>query len=132
MPYTGVTAKITVKDGAAEKTIAYISNWSIEETRDMIEYTELGAKTKGKVPSMYGWTASADGSADFADASAQKTLRTAMVNGTEVSVKFYLDATTFLTGKAYVESLSVDIAADDKANISISLNGIGVLSDTAA
>lgn len=132
MPYTGVTAKITVKEGSAEKTIGYISNWSVEEKRDIVEYTQLGVKTKGKLPSTYGWTASADGAADFETASAQKTLRTAMLNGTAVNVKFYLDNTTFLTGSAYVDSLSIDISAEDKANVSISLNGIGELSDTAS
>lgn len=126
--YTGLTAKLEIKSGVeSSAAVAYISNWSVEETRDIIEVTKLGSKAKEKKPSLYSWTASAEGTADFGVTSNQIKFREAMVNGTLVDVTFYLDETVKFSGKAYIESMSVDISAEDKGNISISLNGDGEL-----
>lgn len=127
--YTGLTAKLELKakGDSAAATVAYISNWSVEETRDVIEIVRLGEKAKEKVPAGYSWSASAEGTADFSDASAQSKFREAMLSGDKVSVTFFLNDTTKLTGNAYVESFSLDISAEDKGNISISLNGDGEL-----
>lgn len=46
-----------------------------------------------------------------------------MISGESVTVNFYLDSATYLTGTAIVESMSLDISAEDKGNISISLSG---------
>ena len=127
--YTGLTAKLEIKTGSesAAATVAYISNWSVEETRDIIEVTKLGSKAKEKKPSLYSWTASAEGTVDFGTSANQKAFRDAMLNGTSVTVTFYLDETVKFSGTAYIESMSVDISAEDKGNISISLNGDGEL-----
>ena len=132
--YTGLTAKLEIKTGAeaAAATVAYISNWSVEETRDIIEVTKLGSKAKEKKPSLYSWSASAEGTVDFGTSSNQKAFRDAMVAGTPVSVTFYLDETVKFSGSAYIESMSVDISAEDKGNISISLNGDGELTLTTS
>lgn len=127
--YTGLTAKITINN--SDKEVAYISNWSVDETRDIIEVTCLGKKTKEVAPSLYYWSASAEGTADFTTPDAQKALREAMVNGTKVDVKFYLDDDTYLTGKAYVNTFSTNISAEDKGGVSISLTGDGELAMTA-
>ncbi len=120
MAYTGLTASLKIGEN---KPVAYISNWSVEETKDTIELTKLGVGYKEKIPSLYSWSASADGTADFTDTANQDTLRNAMINGTPVTVNFYLDSKTYLTGTAIVESMSLDISAEDKGNISISLSG---------
>lgn len=136
MAYSGLTAKLTLADGSTETDIGYISNFSVEETRDMIEITKFGKKSKEKIPSTYSWTASAEGSADFSTGSGQKLLRIAMIDGKPVKAKFYLDCTedkaVYLYGEAFVESLSTDIASDDKGNISISLSGTGLLKISSA
>lgn len=125
--YTGLTAKLSV----GGKDIAYISNWSVEETRDTVQVTKLGSKLKETYPTTYGWSASAAGAADFATLSGQAELRRAMLEGREVEVKFYLSETDRLDGKALVNSFSVDISAEDKGNVSISLTGCGELSLSA-
>ena len=128
--YTGLTAKLKINQDSTDAQVMYISNWSVEETRDIIEVTKLGSKAKEKKPSMYSWSASADGAVDFGTSSNQKALRDAMIAGTPISVTFYLDDTAEFTGTAYIESMSVDISAEDKGNISISLNGEGELTLT--
>ena len=132
--YTGLTAKLEIKTGseAAAATVAYISNWSVEETRDIIEVTKLGSKAKEKKPSLYSWSASAEGTVDFGSMTNQKAFRDAMIAGTPISVTFYLDETVKFSGTAYIESMSVDISAEDKGNISISLNGDGELTLTTS
>lgn len=127
--YTGLTAKLKV--GTNE--IGYISNWSVEQTRDTIEITELGVDTKKYEPSFISWTASAEGVADFTD-NGQLALTNAFAKGEKVTAEFYLvydkDNTaklTYLTGSAIIDKLSVDISAEDKANISINLTGSGKL-----
>lgn len=124
MIYTGLTAKLTIGEN---ETIGYISNWSVEETRDVIEVTQLGSKNKTVRPSLHYWTASAEGAADFESTSGQKKLRDAMVNGTAVTAKFYLDDGTYMTGKAYVTAFSVNISSEDKGGVSVSLTGDGEL-----
>lgn len=138
MPYKGITGKLTIMDGTnvqnsdyAGAPVAYISNWSVEETRDVVEITQLGSKSKEIMPSLLYWTASAEGAADFSNG-AQQSLRKAMVDGTSVKVRFYLDKDTYLDGTAYVTAFSVNISAEDKGGVSISLTGNGELKLTPA
>lgn len=121
--YTGITAKVSIGD----KNVAYISNFSIEQTRDIIESSWLGVDAKDKEYGRYSWSASADGAADFVNDEAQAKLHEAMKNRTPMAVVFYLNEKETLSGTALVESLSIDLSAEDKGNISISLNGKGHL-----
>ncbi len=132
MPYTGLTAKLTIGDA----DVAYISNWSVDETCDTLEITKLGENTKEILPSLCYWSASAEGTADFSGSS-QSAIRQAMIDGTSVKVRFYLDTNakgnspetkfTYLEGTAYVNSFSVNISAEDKGGVSIGLTGEGKL-----
>lgn len=126
MAYTGLTAKLSV----GEKDVAYISNWSIDETRDVIEITKLGSNEKEVVPSLYYWSASAEGAADFTTSSGQEDLRNAMLNDTAITVKFYLNDDTYLTGTAVITAFSLSISTEDKATVSISITGNGKLTLT--
>ncbi|MFR1566422.1 MAG: phage tail tube protein [Christensenellales bacterium] len=121
--YTGLTGKVKIgADTAAE--IAYISNWSVEDTVELIEVSELGKRTKGKLAGLRGWTASAEGAIEFSDAEkGHKALFEAMHNGNEVVCEFYLDSSTKFSGTGLIESLSIDLSAEDKGNVSISISG---------
>lgn len=126
--YTGLTAKLTINNSTT--AVAYISNWSVDETRDIVEVTRLGEKTKEIAPTLYYWSASAEGMADFATPDAQIAIREAMLAGTKIDVKFYLDNDTYLSGKAFVNTFSTNISAEDKGGVSISLTGSGELTLT--
>ena len=56
------------------------------------------------------------------------------MSATPVDVKFYLDVdkNVALYGKAYVTSFSVNISAEDKGGVSISLTGTGELTYSSA
>lgn len=126
MLYSGVTGKISIKKGTGTAVeAAHIASFNVELSKEIIEVVSFGDEYKEKIPSIKDWTASADGAADFATAGGQKLLYDAFEDGAKVEAVFYLDTTTFFTGDAYIESLSVDHAADGSAEISISLSGSG-------
>jgi predicted secreted protein len=120
--YTGLTGKVKIGKGSATE-IAYISNWSVEDTVELIEISELGKRTKDKVAGMRGWSGSADGAIEFGGERGHKALFDAMHNGDKVVCEFYLNDTTRFTGTGMIESLSIDLSAEDKGNISISISG---------
>ena len=122
--YTGLTGKITV--GGQE--VAYISNWSVEDTVELIEVTQLGKRTKDKIAGMCGWTAAAEGAIEFGGEKGHEALFDAMHKGNKVSCEFYLDTNIKFSGNGMIESLSIDLSAEDKGNISISISGCDELS----
>ncbi len=122
--YTGVTGKLSMKKGSSTAVdIVHMASFNVEMSKEILEVISFGNDYKEKVPSVKDWSASADGSADFAADGGQKMLLDAFEDGSKLTGSFYLDATTFLQGDCYVESLSIDHAADGKADISISLAG---------
>ena len=133
MAYTGLTGKVEInKAGSTAKEIMYISNWSIEDTTDVIEVTKLGNGFKEKLPGLQSWSGSADGAVEFDTDNGQSALFASKHNGDEVTCTFYLDsnANVAFSGTGIIESLSVDLSAEDKGNISISISGIGKLTST--
>lgn len=126
MLYSGVTGKIAIKKGVEPaKDIAHMSNFTVDLSKEIIEVISLGSDAKEKIAGVKDWTASFDGTADFAATSGQKDLLDAYNDGSVLEASFYLDADTFLMGNCLIESLSISSAADGKAEISISLSGTG-------
>jgi predicted secreted protein len=126
MLYSGVTGKISIKKGtAAAVDLLHMANWSVELSKEILEVISFGNDYKEKVPSIKDWSASTDGTADFAADSGQAMLLKAFDDGELLTGSFYLDDNTFLVGSCYIESLSIEHAADGKADISISLSGSG-------
>lgn len=103
--------------------LAHISNWSLELSKEILEVISFGNTYKEKVPSIKDWSASSDGTVDFATNSGQKALLDSFEDATKLTFGFGLDENTFFEGEGYVESLSFENAADGKADISISVAG---------
>ena len=122
--YSGVTGKLSVKQGTATAVdIVHMASWSVDLTKEIIEVVSFGDDYKEKVASIKDWSASADGAADFAADGGQKMLLDAFESGEKITGSFYLDDDTFLVGDCYIESVTIEHAADGKADISISLAG---------
>jgi len=147
--YTGLTGKVSIRpittgagnqdtQNGIEHDVAYISNWSIESSVEIIENAELGKPTRKKKAGLRGWTASADGTVFFGGdgISGHRALFNAMNSGQEVRCEFFLDVGSVgparpavgFFGTGLIESLSVDLSAEDKGSISISISGIGDMS----
>ena len=124
--YTGVTGKLSIKQGEGAKTdVAHINNWSVELKKEMIEDLSFGNQYKERIPSTKDCTASSEGKADFASTSGQKLLLDAYNDGLLITATFSLTDTIYFEGDAYVESLSFKDSADGAGEISISLVGNG-------
>ena len=150
--YTGLTGRLRIRrlnstgdiaPNLPADDIAFISNWNVETSVEVIEAASLGQPTRRKKAGLRNWTASADGTICFAattPVSGHQRLFDAMNNGDEVRCEFFLDIGAVavpsvsaardqvrFVGNGIIESLSIDLSAEDKGNISISINGSGPL-----
>lgn len=117
--YTGLTGYI--KNGT--NTIAHMSSWEVELSKDIIEVVSFGNDYKEKTPSIKDWSATADGAADFEATSGQAALVTAFEDGTLLTFGFGITSTIYFEGTGYIESLTVTDEADGNVTISISIAG---------
>ena len=136
--YTGLTGSLKILDAfGMPLTIAYINGWSVDDKTEMIDCSQFGSADTNKIAGRKSWSASADGAISFAEGVSQEMLFERKAAGLPIDVEFYLDVGapdtdpsqtgTYLRGKGYIESLSVDLSAGDKGNISISIAGDGSL-----
>jgi len=133
--YTGLTGalKLVHPLKSTEQNIAYISGWSIEDKTEMVETAKIDSIHKDAFPSFQSWSASADGTIVFEKKNRQKDLFGIKHRGDKIELVFYLNDTSetdkdvCFRGSGYIESLSVDLAAEDKGNVSISVKGAGSL-----
>lgn len=124
MVYDGVAG--SVKTGATEsaKTIAHMSDWSLELSRDIKEGSFFGGDGyKEKKAGIKDWSASFSGVCDFVTDTSQKELLDKFESGEEITCNFYLNDTTYFSGNGIIESLTIDNNAEDGPNIDISVAG---------
>ncbi len=127
-PYTGLTASIKIKkDAGTPTTIAYVSGFNLNLSKDIIEILQFGAQYKEKVPSIKDWTASIDGTVALAAEGTQKQLYDAFESGDPITIGCYLDETVYFEGSALVSSFEIDAAPDDAITLSSELAGTGAV-----
>lgn len=125
-PFTGLTASVKIGD----ELLGYISGFNLDLSKDIIEILAFGMKYKEKVPAIRDWSASVDGTAAFTSDGSQKKLLDAFENDTLLEIGTYLNETTFFKGQAYVSSLSIEAAPDDKISISAEFAGNNAVTAT--
>lgn len=128
--YTGITGALKINNPLGKPiTIAYISGWNVENNTEMVEVTEFSSVDKKVVPCSRSWRASANGVISFEGANGQKILFEAMDKGKQLLFYFYLNdkgrrkRSTYFCGEGFIESLSVDLSAEDVGKVSISVAG---------
>lgn len=125
-PFTGLTASVKVNDSV----VGYLSGVDLSLEKEIIEIISFGTTFKEKVPAISDWSASVDGTAAFTNTGTQKVLMDEFTSGDPVTIGIYLDATTYFSGSAYIQSLEISAAPDDKINLSCSLAGTGAVTLT--
>ena len=124
MAIAGKTGKVVV----GENKVIGIKNWSLELSIDSLETTALGDDWKNYITGLKEWSASSEGDYTVtSDVTGQELLQTAFLNGTEVVIKMYVDATNYYTGASIITSLSIEDPVDDVVSISIEFTGNGEL-----
>ena len=122
----GKGGKLTI--GASDAV--NIGSWSLSLDSDMLETTALGDDWKEYLAGLNGWTASVEAHFDKADTTGQIAMQNAILAGTSLSVKLYVDDTNYYSGTVYVSNQSISDAVSDLVTASFSLQGSGELSYT--
>lgn len=127
--YRGITGALKFISSLGEVPIAYISGWNVEDKTEMLESSTFTSIDKETLPGFKSWSASANGAVSFEAVGGHDVLFSKYYKGEKIAFYFYLNdvENTYFRGDGYVESLSVDLAAEDKGNISISVAGTGSL-----
>jgi len=115
------------KVGAA--TVGQVTNFSIDETAEIIDCTAMGDTYRGKIASYSNWSGTAEVNWDPDDAG-----QTAVVVGTEITVNLYPEGDVTgdveFTGSAIVTGKSVTAVYDGLVTASITLDGNGALTQS--
>ena len=122
-PYTGLTAEIKI----GNVPLAYMSGLDLTLDKAVIEVLQFGSKSKEKVPAIKDWNAAVDGTVALAPGGSQQKLYDAYENDEEVTVGIFLNEFVYFEGKAYVTSLNISGAPDDKMSISCDFAGNGAV-----
>lgn len=125
-PYTGLTAEIKVNNSI----LGYMSGVDLTLDKTIIEVLQFGARYQEKVPAIKNWTASVDGTVAFTSGGSQHKLYQAYENDEEIKIGIFLDDNVYFEGNAYIGSLNISGAPDDKMNISCDLEGNGAITFT--
>tara|TARA_R110000851_G_scaffold211412_2_gene363977 strand:+ start:2377 stop:2766 length:390 start_codon:yes stop_codon:yes gene_type:complete len=117
------------KDGVIKvgsDTVGEVTNFSIEETAEVLDCTAMGDTYRDKVASYKNWTASAEVHWDPDDAG-----QTAVGVGSEITFNVYPEGETTgdveFTGTAIVTAKTVSAAFDGLVSASLTLDGKGAL-----
>ena len=124
MPIAGKSGKLNI----SANVVSNISNWSLDLGLDTLDITALGDEWKKFIAGLKEWSASAEGSYSIhTDTDGQTALQNAYLNGTEVELRLFVNATNYYSGNAFISSLSVEDPVDDKVSVSFEFQGTGVL-----
>lgn len=135
MAVAGKIGKLTLLNpttSESEKVIG-LKNWSLSLTVTSLDTTALGDSWKSYILGLKEWTASASGFFEIVGSPAtgeitQNDLQEALLNGTQVSVQFYVDETHYYAGNAVVTSITIDDTLEDVISASFEFSGCGALS----
>lgn len=134
----GGSVQISDDGGSTYKNMAFVRNWSVEETSDVVESTTMAsAQQRSYKSSLKTWTGTADLFIPFDDSDGSEAITsadtqvTAITVGGEFTFKFYPDDSdsTFenYSAKGIVTSISRSVALDGMAEMSISIQGTEAL-----
>lgn len=128
-----VTPASSTKMAIGANTIVNILSIKQSRTRDKGDNTGLTGAVVDEVPVMTlkHWSYDITGNYDHGDTNGQLALENAYDAGTVVAVRFYVDASHYWGGNAFVESY--DVGAENSAGLvtcSFKLIGSGALTYT--
>jgi len=135
---TGGAVHIDVAGGSTYETIAEIRSWSVEESADTVESTNMGSagvrsyktthKTWSGTADLYIPIDDSDGSEQFTE---QNSIVSTIVIGTTYEFKFYVDDSTAsfesYAGTGIVTGISRSVAHDGMAEMSVTIQGNSAL-----
>ena len=119
----------SVKVGNA--IIAELGEWGLDISVDTQETESFGDQWKEYVATLKEWSGSCSGRWDMTDATGQKALQDALLGGTTVTIKFYINNAQNYSGTAIIEKISVKSSVDGVVEVDFSFKGTGALTYSA-
>ncbi len=128
-PHCGVLGSFV----AGTHTVAQVKDWNMDITNEVITVPKFGDTGLSKqVCGPYDWKGTANAYWDMDDTLGQKVLHDALIAGTTVSAKFYINATQYYSGTIYITAASPSVSAEpgNVGTIAFNYEGSGTLSMT--
>ena len=110
--------------------VAEIGEWSLDIGAGTEDTSAFGDAWKKFTPTQGEWSGSASGRFDPADTNGQIALQNAVLNRASVSLRFYVDATHYYSGTAYVTRCSPAANVGGVVEIAFEFQGTGPLTYT--
>lgn len=107
------------------KELAYMTDWSLEQSMEIVEKSFFRGKGKEKSAGIKDWSASCNGQVSFEKASGHQDLLKAFDKGEKIELRLDLNEDTYFKGEALIESINIDNSAEGEYNIEISVAGSG-------
>jgi len=107
--------------------VAELDAWTLEVSTDTEETQAFGDTWKEHTATVKEWSGTASGRLDISDTNGHVALQTAVLGGTTVSGRFYVNGTNYYAGTAFVQA-SISAPENGVITVSYSLQGTGSLS----
>lgn len=126
MAISGVLSSVTM---GANK-LANCDSFSVDIKGNPVEIKQFGQKYKETIDGLKEWTGTVEGNLDIEDTSGQLALLTAVLAGSLLSPKFYINSTNYYSGSAYCSSMKISSPLEDAVKITYDLTGTGEITKT--
>lgn len=110
-------------------TVAEINQWTLDVSTGLEETQAFGDTWKERTATIRDWSGSAQGHFDNTDTNGHVALNTALLAGTTVSARFYVTASVYYSGTAFVQA-SIGASENGLVTVNYTITGTGALSYT--
>lgn len=83
--------------------VAEMDNWSLDVSVNLEETQAFGDTWKERTATIKEWSGSASGRLDITDTNGHIALQTALLAGSSVTARFYVNSSNYYSGTAYVQ-----------------------------
>lgn len=113
----------------AANVIAEMDTWSLDVSTGLEETQAFADTWKERTATIRDWSGTGAGRFDNTDTNGHVALNTAVLGGTTVSARFYINGTNYYSGSAFVQA-SITAAENGLVTVSYTFTGNGALTYT--
>jgi hypothetical protein len=110
-------------------TVLEIDTWTLDISTGLEETQSFGDTWKERTATIKEYSGTAAGRYDDTDTNGHVALNTAVLAGTTVAARFYIDGTNYYAGNVFVQA-SLNVTENGLVTVSYSFTGTGALTYT--
>ena len=107
-------------------TIAEMDEWSLDVQTGLEETQAFGDTWKERTATIREWSGSGSGRFDDTDTNGHVAANTALLAGTVLAMRFYIDGTNYYSGNAFVQA-SISAPENGVVTVNYTFTGSGAL-----